>query len=172
MFPESYSAVEHYLVRAMQGEAIAEVEVAGFPNKPGDEDGTALISYQPAWDEVGEVIGVAVAVVDITNRKRAEEALRKSEEHLRHMVELNPEIPWVMDGEGNNLDVSSRWVETTGLNEEQTRNLGRLEALHPEDMERGPPRFGPSCETTLRCGSVEDIDGRKQLEDAINKRTA
>jgi PAS domain S-box-containing protein len=81
------------------------------------------------------VIGVSVAVVDISKRKRAEEALRESEEHLRYMVELNPDIPWVMDGEGNNLDVSSRWVQTTGLSKERTRNLGWLEALHPEDIE-------------------------------------
>jgi PAS domain S-box-containing protein len=172
MLPESYPEFEHYLLRAMQGEAIVEAGVAKFPNKPGNEDGAALISYQPAWDEAGEVIGVSVAVEDITNRKRAEEALRESEEHLRYMVELNPEIPWVMDGEGNNLDVSSRWVETTGLSEEQTRNLGKLEALHPEDIERGPPRFGPSGEITHRCGSVQGIDERKQLVDGIHKRTA
>ena len=51
------------------------------------------------------------------------------------MVELNPEIPWVMDSEGNNLDVSPRWVQTTGLSKERTRNLGWLEALHPDDRD-------------------------------------
>jgi PAS domain S-box-containing protein len=51
------------------------------------------------------------------------------------MVELNPEIPWVLDAEGNNLDVSSKWTKLTGLTKEQTRNLGWLDALHPEDVE-------------------------------------
>jgi len=74
-------------------------------------------------------------VMDITDRKRIEEALRTSEEHLRLMVDMIPEIPWVMDAEGNNLDFNSRWTEITGLNREQTRNLGWLEALHPEDVE-------------------------------------
>jgi PAS domain S-box-containing protein len=135
MIPQFYPVIEQYLLRAMQGEAIPEVEMARPASGPRGTDRTILVSYQPACDEVGEVIGVSVAVVDITKRKLAEGALRESEEHLRCMVELNPEIPWVMDAQGNNIDVSSRWVETTGLSKQQTRNLGWLDALHPEDIE-------------------------------------
>jgi PAS domain S-box-containing protein len=51
------------------------------------------------------------------------------------MVDLNPEMQWAMDSEGNILDVNSRWVELTGLTKEQTRNLGWLAVLHPEDAE-------------------------------------
>jgi PAS domain S-box-containing protein len=145
----------------MQGEAISEVEVAGPASNHNETGRTGLVSYQPALDEVGEVIGVSVAVVDITNRKRAEEALRKSEEHLRNMVELNPDIPWAMDGEGNNLDVSARWVQTTGLSKEKTRNLGWLEAVHPEDRE-------PAMKTLLeamRTGRRIDVEYRIKAVD-------
>jgi PAS domain S-box-containing protein len=40
-----------------------------------------------------------------------------------------------MDSEGNNLDVSSRWTTITGISKERTRDLGWLDALHPEDRE-------------------------------------
>jgi PAS domain S-box-containing protein len=204
--PEIYVAFEPYLKRAVQGEAIPEIEVERPPIKPGDSGMTALLSYQPAWDEVKEVIGVSVAVVDITQRKQAEEALRRSEEQLRYMVELNPEIPWVMDSEGNNLDTSYRWVQTTGLSKERTRNMGWLDALHPDDREftmktmrealhsgknidveyrvktvdrgwrwmrsRGSPRFAPSGEILRWYGSVEDIDERRQIEEALQKKMA
>jgi len=123
MVPQVFPAVEQYLRRALKGEAIHGVEFFRPANDPGERGATNLLSYQPALDEAGEVIGVSVVVTDITERKRAEDALRESEEHLRRMVDLNPEIPWAMDSEGNNLDVNSRWAELTGLTKEQTHNL-------------------------------------------------
>jgi PAS domain S-box-containing protein len=135
MIPEVFPRIEPYLLRAFKGESIQDVEFLRPSGIPGEPDSTNLVSYQPALDEAGEVIGVSVMVVDITQRKRSEQALRESEEHLRNLVELNPEVPWVMDSEGNNLDVSSRWSLITGLSKERTRNLGWLEALHPEDIE-------------------------------------
>jgi PAS domain S-box-containing protein len=156
MSPELYPKLEPFLLRAMRGEAVPEVEVSVSANKPGEPGSTRLVSYQPAIDEVGEVIGVSVAVVDISQRKQAEEALRQSEEHLRYMVELNPEIPWVMDSEGNNLDVSSRWTEITGLSKERTQNKGWLEALHPEDVE---PTMN-ALRQALKSGNHIDVEYR------------
>jgi PAS domain S-box-containing protein len=135
MIPEVLPAIEPFLRRALEGEAIQDLEFRRPAIVPWEPAATNLVSYQPALDEAGEVMGISVVVVDVTERKRTEEALRESEEHLRNMVELNPEIPWVMDAEGNNLDVSSRWTKITGLSKEQTRNLGWLAALHPDDVE-------------------------------------
>jgi len=161
MIPEIYRMVEPYMRRALRGEAIKELEFTRPASRPGEQETTNLVSYQPAFDEAGEVIGIAVAVVDITERKRAEEALRESEDHLRHLVELNPEIPWVMDSEGNNLDVSSRWTQITGLSKEQTRNLGWLEAVHPEDMEPTIKKLREG----LRSGKPIDVEYRVKRVD-------
>jgi len=51
------------------------------------------------------------------------------------MVDLNTAAQWAMDAEGNVLDVNSGWVRLTGLSREKTRNLGWLEAVHPEDVQ-------------------------------------
>jgi PAS domain S-box-containing protein len=135
VIPKAFPIFEPYLLRALQGEAISEVEVSVPSQKAGEADRTTLVSYQPAFDEAMEVVGVSLAAIDITDRKSTEEALRESEDHLRYMVELNPGIPWVMDSDGNNLYISSRWTKITGLSEEKARNLGWLDALHPEDVE-------------------------------------
>jgi PAS domain S-box-containing protein len=156
VIPKAYPFFEPYLRRALKGEAIPEVEISTPSPIAGEADWTALLSYQPAFDEAGEVIGVSLAVVDITARKRTEEALRESEEHLRNLVELNPEIPWVMDSEGNNLDVSSRWTTITGLSKDKTRNLGWLEALHPDDVE---PTM-KALQEALHTGKTVDVNYR------------
>jgi PAS domain S-box-containing protein len=135
MIPQLYPSVEQFLLRALEGEAIQEVEISRPQNDAGGGGGTIICSYQPALDEAGEVIGVSIAVVDITQRKQAEEALRESEDHLRYMVDLNPEMQWSMDAQGNILDINARWSQITGFTKEKTRNLGWLEAVHPDDVE-------------------------------------
>jgi PAS domain S-box-containing protein len=90
MIPIIFRVAEPYLRRALQGEAIREVETIRPASRPGEPDATNLVSYQPAFDEAGEVIGIAVAVIDISERKKSEQALRESEEHLKNMVERTP----------------------------------------------------------------------------------
>jgi PAS domain S-box-containing protein len=161
VIPEIYPAVEPYLIRALRGESIQEVEVSWPAGKSGEPVRTDLLSYQPALDEAGEVIGVSVAVVDITERKRGEEALRDSEGHRQHVADLNPETPWVMDAEGNSLDISSRWVQTTGLNKEQARTLGWMDALYPADVK---PTM-KALREALKVGTPIDVEYRVEGDD-------
>jgi PAS domain S-box-containing protein len=161
VIPKVFPAIEPYLRRALNGEAIQNMEFIRPANGPEMSDATNVVSYQPALDEAGEVIGVSVVVTDITGRKRVEDALRESEEHLRHMVDLNPEIPWVMDAEGNNLDFTTRWTKLTGLNKEQTHNMGWLDAVHPDDV--GPTMS--ALRAGMHAGKPFDIEYRVRNTD-------
>jgi PAS domain S-box-containing protein len=133
--PDLYPRFESNLRRALQGESIPNFEVERPNFEPGGPTRTLLLSYQPVRDEAGEVMGVSIAVMDISAKKRVEQALQESEEHYRHMVELNPQTPWIMDAEGNTIDVSRRWETLTGFTREQAHGLGWLAALHPDDVE-------------------------------------
>jgi PAS domain S-box-containing protein len=135
LIPESYSALEPYLKRALLGEIVAEVEVTR-PPKPGeDAEWIARLSYQPAFDEADEVIGISIAVVDVTELRLAQQALRKID--IQRQAEGSPPqiMPWIMDAEGNNLYTSAQWVQMESINHRSSRNLGWLEALHPDDLE-------------------------------------
>jgi PAS domain S-box-containing protein len=134
MVPEVFPMVEPYIRRALQGEAIPGVEItkpASGPN-PGK---TILLSYEPARNEAGDVVGVSVALLDVTPIKDAEAARRESEAHFRGILETVPQIPWIIDSEGRALDVSQRWLEITGMTDQQWRGFGWLDALHPEDRQ-------------------------------------
>lgn len=68
------------------GEPIFNQEVIGEnATQPGIKR-TRLVNYYPLTDEAGGVVGVNVAVQDITGRKQAEEKLRQSEERLRGLI--------------------------------------------------------------------------------------
>jgi PAS domain S-box-containing protein len=72
-------------------------------------------------------------VLDITDRKRAEAALRESEEDYRHAAELNPQVAWTAAPDGQLDRVAPRWREWTG-----SSGLGSsyAEGLHPDDVQR------------------------------------
>jgi PAS domain S-box-containing protein len=158
LIPESFPILEPFLRRALQGESIAEVEVERPGNNSGDASWTALLSYQPALDEADEVIGISVAVSDITAHKQMAAALHESEERHRHMETTRDRAPWIMDAEGNSLQVSSDWVTTSTVHKGRLRNLGWLEALHTDDLEQTMK----TMKAALKSGRPIDIEYRVQ----------
>jgi len=66
MIPAFLPILEPYLRRALNGEAIQNVKVRKPANKPDQAEQTVLLSYQPILDETKDVIGISVAVVDVT----------------------------------------------------------------------------------------------------------
>ncbi len=156
-----YVQCEPYLQRALNGEPSAGLEVRyPDPNRPGTMR-TLLISYQPARDEVNEVIGVSMSVIDITRRKQAEEALAESEDHYRHAVELNPQIPWTSEPDGTILAASLRWESLTGLSVQESLGSGWVRALHPDDI---PPTL-KAWEESIRTGQPFDMQYRVHCVD-------
>jgi PAS domain S-box-containing protein len=84
--------------------------------------------------------GVAF-VLDLTERKRAEEAARRSERELRDVIETIPAVAWSAHADGSNAFVNSRWTEFTGLSTEQTAGSGWYAAIHPDDVHRHMDRW-------------------------------
>lgn len=134
MIPDLFPLVEGFIRRALGGEAIPSVEITTPATHP-NAGRTIILSYEPARDEAGEVVGVSVAILDVTAVRQAETAQREAEENFRQMIELLPQIPWIIDAEGRALDVSQRWLEITGMTAEEWRGFGWLDALHPDDVE-------------------------------------
>lgn len=89
----------------------------------------------PSAEEMSRMDGITHIATMSIERTRMVDALRESEEHYRHTVELNPQIPWIADPKGRIISVSTKWGLTTGLGPAQSLNEGWLSALHPDDLE-------------------------------------
>jgi diguanylate cyclase (GGDEF)-like protein/PAS domain S-box-containing protein len=75
-------------------------EVAGIETIRVRKDGRHIsiaLSVSPLTDVAGVVVGASSISQDITDRKRVEEALRKSEIQYRLLFESNPFPMWVFD---------------------------------------------------------------------------
>jgi PAS domain S-box-containing protein len=159
IIPQFYVHLEPYLNRALNGEVFSGIEV-----QVDGPDGVRRVrstSYQPTRDEAGEIVGIAVAVLDITERESAQVALQESEDHHRYAVELNPQVPWTASGEGMILESSPQWTTLTGLTEEESKGWGWAKALHPDDVERTSLAWKES----LRKGAPLDVEYRVKCLD-------
>jgi len=152
ILPGFFPRIEPFLRRALQGEPMTGIELQR--SLPDGSEISLLASYQPARDEAGEVVGVSVAIMDVTHARRTEQALQEAENHYRHMMQLSPNVPWILNNQGEVTDAGfSKWEEFTGQRHEEAAGNGWLKMLHPDDVE---PTQG-AIRHTLETGEPIDI---------------
>ena len=109
-------------------------------------------SWFPSSDPDGDVSGVAAIAVDITEQHQAAEALRRSEERYRSLVQAGAQVVWVTGPDGEVAEDSPEWRWITGQTAEEYLSKGWLEAIHPDDRERVEAAWRDS----IRSGKVFD----------------
>ncbi len=87
----------------------------------------------PLFDDNGRVRGSLGVFVDITERRRIEEALRESEQRFRNMAENAPVMIWMTDADGRCTYVNRQWCEFTGSSLEDNLGLDWTHQTQPED---------------------------------------
>ena len=91
---------------------------------------------QPRFDARGEFLGMIGVNVDITETRRAEQALKESEERFRLIANSAPVPMWVSRLDGKRAFVNQAYMDFLGLGYEECLVYDWRKALHPDDLQR------------------------------------
>src|SRR5882724_2450614 len=97
-------------------------------------------------------------------REDLEKALneaKKSEAHLRKIIDTIPTLAWCNLPDGSNEFVNQRWCDYTGLSPEEVRRVGSKVVIHPEDL----PKWLDEWRTLVASGEGGEIEARLRRHD-------
>ena len=86
-------------------------------------------------------------LVDVSEQRRAAEALAQSEQRFRTLTEAMPQMVWSTRADGYHDYYNARWYEFTGAPVGSTEGEGWNNMFHPEDQERAWATWRHSLET-------------------------
>jgi PAS domain S-box-containing protein len=90
----------------------------------------------PVFSPSGDLIEFTGTVIDVTERKRAEEELRRSEMELRQMLDFTPQLVAVFGPNRERLYVNRITLDYLGMTLDEWRQGSTGDGVHPEDSER------------------------------------
>ena len=152
--PEDSAVVVQRLMATATGGADYAAEFRII--RPDGEIRHCWAEVRPVLGDGGEVAAIRGILQDISERKAIEEALRESEEHYRHAVELSPQVPWTADPSGSITAISITGSQILTKNVEDALGQGWTALVHPDDRESIAEKWGHS----VRSGEPLDAEYR------------
>lgn len=112
---------------ALHGDGFFDGEILNY-RKNGTPFWNALL-ISPVRDDHGVMTGFLGIQRDVTQRKQAELALHQSEEHLRTIVDLDPDCVKILSPDGSLLEMNPAglaMIEASSVEEVRGRQMGEL----------------------------------------------
>jgi PAS domain S-box-containing protein len=120
------------------------------------KDGTTFpveVSLSPITIDREYLLAV---VRDITERKRAEAAVREGERRFQTLADTSPVGIFRTNGQGQTIYVNPRWCQISGLSATNAMGEGWLRAVHPDDQER----LAQGWQAATRAQNISQTDYR------------
>jgi PAS domain S-box-containing protein len=123
LFPPELTKEEPgILARVRSGQSVEHYETVRL--RKGGAKIYVSVTISPVRDGNGTVVGASKIARDITDRKRAEKALREGEERFQAMADGIPQLAWMAEPDGHIFWYNRRWYEYTGTTFQQMEGWG------------------------------------------------
>jgi PAS domain S-box-containing protein len=159
--PALAEAVEGIVRSIMDtGDPVTGIEVAGQRADQSDE--RFWITYwHPLRSPSGEIVGVNVAAEEITERKRAEAALRASERQFHTLADSIPQLVWMAGADGKIYWFNNHWHEYTGTSAGETSSHDWQTILASASLDEARYRWAQALEAGTALEMELSLRGRE-----------
>ncbi len=127
--PDRVDEIPAILERLARGERLSSFETVRVR-----KDGTpidVLLAISPLHDADGRVVGASTIARDVSERRRADAALRASEARYRRLIDTAEEGIWLLDREGRTTYVNERMAGMLGRPAAEVEGRPLTEFVHP-----------------------------------------
>jgi PAS domain S-box-containing protein len=129
-----YRVARPYIDMALRGQPVA------FDSRVQRRDGRIseiTVAYKPDYGPNGTVRGFAAMVQDVTERKRAEAELVRSEEQFRKVFRGSPLGMALLASDFRYVQVNPALCRILGYTEQELLELTSIDITHPDDRKSG-----------------------------------
>ncbi len=125
--------------RVFGGERV-EYEI---PVMVGDKEYWRRVQYGPVRDQNGQITGAFITTADITERKKAEEDIMRTNARFQIMSKATSDIIWELDIKSGDLWWNDNYYQNLGYSrkEELIGVEDWIAHIHPQDQERVRTKF-------------------------------
>ncbi len=127
--PKSYAERQERVRKREAGKPVPDRFEQSIIRKDGEVRNLEVFNREVLW---GGEKQFQLIYLDITERKRAEEALRESEERYRDLFENANDLIQRVTPDGHFLYVNKAWREMLGYSEKEVANLTLWDIIHPD----------------------------------------
>jgi len=101
--------------------------------------------YEPVKEVNGTISRMLIIAIEVSDKVLARKKIEESETNFRQLADSLPQLVWTTDKKGNQVFVSKRWKEYTGIDPEGINSW--KEIVHPKDSDAINRAFSESLAT-------------------------
>lgn len=128
--PEDFERVQQSIQAALHQQQTTWTGEYRFQKADGSY-AVILDQGYTTYDSNGKPVYTIGSIIDITQSKDTEQALKESDARFRHLLEVLPHMAWTASPQGKILFFNRHWYAYTGMKQGQTDGWASM--IHPED---------------------------------------